>query len=521
MAQLYGPFILREFAVDGTVASGYYVKTFEPDGAYTALKSVYKDAGKVTPHPNPFQINSSGFPLNGKAYLDGAIDYKVYDGDPDADGDLVDTVPNAGDNFTAHATDLQNLILNASFETDTDSDGEPDNWTVAAHANHTCTRVTSDSSHGSASMKLEVNGSGSSFLTSAFFEVSNLDTLIGGMTIKSSHAGIHIRAQLIFHNGSQVDLNVDQIIFDSTANPSTFTAERFSSIVPGDASSSARFARLQLRINDNGQTGDVYVDNIWLKVRQQVAAGFIPSGLRISRDSGDTDHDINVTAGSVKADDGVYDLILDAETTKQMDASFAVGDDAGGAESGFSIPTEELVYIWLIGSSTTGAVDVLISNSSSSPSLPTDFDKKRRIFCWPTDSSGNLVAGLHDGIDKFYFYEVLLDVSDSTVTNLAYETGTFLCPPNGEYFFTCRLEAAGTDWWNEGFIHTKTTAATNGEAVVGAESSSQSLDELRGRGWEQVDANSQFDYMVRYAGTVNPTVSFYAQAYRDVERNLI
>ena len=54
------------------------------------------------------------------------------------------------------------------------------------------------------------------------------------------------------------------------------------------------------------------------------------SGLTLSNDAGDTDHDINIVSGEATNSAGNTILKLSAEITKQIDATFAVGDDAGG-----------------------------------------------------------------------------------------------------------------------------------------------------------------------------------------------
>ena len=57
------------------------------------------------------------------------------------------------------------------------------------------------------------------------------------------------------------------------------------------------------------------------------------AGLEISNGT-DTDHDIDIATGRCKDSTGAYDLILSSGLTKQIDAAWSAGDDAGGLDTG-------------------------------------------------------------------------------------------------------------------------------------------------------------------------------------------
>lgn len=118
------------------------------------------------------------------------------------------------------------------------------------------------------------------------------------------------------------------------------------------------------------------------------------SGLVMSQDT-DADHDVAISAGSCSDTTGAVNMILSAVLTKQIDAAWSVGDDAGGldgSESSAGTPDANTwYYVWLIKRSDTGVVDALFSESSSSPTLPTDYDYSRLIGAVLTDSSANIV----------------------------------------------------------------------------------------------------------------------------------
>ena len=142
------------------------------------------------------------------------------------------------------------------------------------------------------------------------------------------------------------------------------------------------------------------------------------SGLKMSNDA-DADHDINVTAGIARDDADTENMVLPAEITKQIDAAWAVGDDAGGLDTG-SV-AEDTYHVFEIKRTDTGVVDILISLSLTSPTMPTNYDKKVYIGSWLTDSSFNIIPGSWH-FDDFLFDNPALDVDTTLGTTAALQT---------------------------------------------------------------------------------------------------
>lgn len=109
----------------------------------------------------------------------------------------------------------------------------------------------------------------------------------------------------------------------------------------------------------------------------------------------DADHDIDISAG-VCADSTYAELITGAAITKQIDAAWAVGTNAGGLDGTESVAgtpdASTWYYIWLIKRSDTDVVDALFSESATAPTMPTSYDFKRLIGAVLTDGSSNIVA---------------------------------------------------------------------------------------------------------------------------------
>ena len=161
------------------------------------------------------------------------------------------------------------------------------------------------------------------------------------------------------------------------------------------------------------------------------ASGGLPTdfigGLQLSNDA-DGDHDVNITAGSARDDADAADIILASEITKQIDASWSVGDDAGGMDTG-SVGATLLYAVWLIRRSDTGVEDALFSLSFTSPTMPASYDEKRLIGAVKTDGSNNIIAFTHIGNYFRYTGDVIGDLGDATITHGSYETGTIPSVP--------------------------------------------------------------------------------------------
>jgi hypothetical protein len=117
-------------------------------------------------------------------------------------------------------------------------------------------------------------------------------------------------------------------------------------------------------------------------------------GLILSNNSTDPTNDIDITAGKCRSVDDTEDIVLASAITKRLDAAWAVGTNQGGLDTGSIANT--WYTVWAIKRTDTGVVDVLFSTSNTSPTMPTNYTKKRRIG-WILRAGG--------AIKPFYQYE--------------------------------------------------------------------------------------------------------------------
>lgn len=139
-----------------------------------------------------------------------------------------------------------------------------------------------------------------------------------------------------------------------------------------------------------------------------LSSGFI-YGLTLSNSSGDTTNDIDIATGVAFDSTNVKTLRLSSALTKRLDASWAVGTGNGGLDTGSIADTT--YHVWLIMRSDTGVVDALFSASESSPTMPANYDYKRRIGSIVRASSA-IRLFLQDG-DDFWWETPVQDISAS------------------------------------------------------------------------------------------------------------
>lgn len=150
-------------------------------------------------------------------------------------------------------------------------------------------------------------------------------------------------------------------------------------------------------------------------------------GLSLSNDT-DADHDIQIAAGECRDSTNTVTLSLSAALTKQIDANWAEGDDAGGFPSGLSLAADTWYHVFLIGK-TDGTVDAGFDTNDDASELlndASDYTYYRRIRSVLTDGSSNILGDLQFG-DLVLWKDPPLDlngVSPGVDTNASYTIST-------------------------------------------------------------------------------------------------
>ncbi|MDQ2079475.1 hypothetical protein RA307_04710 [Xanthobacteraceae bacterium Astr-EGSB] len=113
---------------------------------------------------------------------------------------------------------------------------------------------------------------------------------------------------------------------------------------------------------------------------QMKAMAVLPNyltGLTLSNNASDATNDIDIAPGAAADSANAATMVLAAALTKRLDAAWAVGSGSGGLDTGSIANTT--YHVWLIQRSDTGVVDALFSASATAPTMPANYDRKRRI----------------------------------------------------------------------------------------------------------------------------------------------
>lgn len=252
-----------------------------------------------------------------------------------------------------------------------------------------------------ASQQLTVNA-GTLNLPSAVIELGHAtDTTLA----RSSSGNVSIEGNVIYRAGG-----TDVTVSDGGTGVSTLTA--YAPIFGGTTSTGA------VQSGTVGTAGQVLTSNgAGALPTFQAASGGLPrsylAGLGLANNGTDANNDIDIAVGTARDSTNTYDITLASAITKQLDASWSVGTGAGGLDTGTEA-VSTWYHVFAIRRSDTGVVDVLFSTSATSPTMPTNYDAKRRIGAIYNDSSGNIVAFYQNG-DTFMRKSLIQDVF---VTNL-------------------------------------------------------------------------------------------------------
>jgi len=195
----------------------------------------------------------------------------------------------------------------------------------------------------------------------------------------------------------------------------TLTHNATSLIIPGAQNITTANGDIAIVISEGSGNWRVvsYIRANGAGVDAAIPRGYI-DGLILSNDT-DTDHDIEITAGECRDSTNAVNMRLSSAITKQIDAAWSVGDNQGGldgSESSAGTPDADTwYYVWLIKRSDTGVVDALFSESSTAPTMPTNYDYKRLIGAVRTDGSANIRQFYQD--DDWFRWQASISVLSS------------------------------------------------------------------------------------------------------------
>jgi hypothetical protein len=421
-------------------------------------KDTYSDADLTTANPNPVTLDSAG-----RADIFLSDDYKVIV--KDSSDTTIYTQDGGVNPVTSTTQGNYNLITNPSFEDDTNVDSLPDSWTVTTYSGGTSALDSADQRSGGKSMKFTSTGSGGGYMiTDSFFEVNELRSIEVRFSIKSSVVDVRNFVEVLWYDNNQSLLSATTVYDESAANPTSWTDKR-SQVAPV---SGARYAKLRMYgcHSSDSTPGSTWYDDVVVSPADisnilsttgdmlYASAAKTPSamsvgdegqilksvsgvpawsglpidsvvGLEISNNATDANNDIDIAAGSAADSTGAYTLTLSA-MTKQLDASWAAGTNAGGLFSGTKA-ADTWYHVFLIRKDSDGSIDAGFDTSTTAANIPSGYTAYRMIGSFLTDSSGNILTFYQSG-DRFVFHSQQLALN--TTASTTEQTVSVQAPPD-------------------------------------------------------------------------------------------
>jgi len=209
-------------------------KVYIYDAGTSDLATVYTSQDAGTEHTNPVILDANGeaeiwYNSNVKVVVKDSDDVQQYSFD-----NIVSTIEPT-------VSGVYNLVQTGGFETDSNSDGEPDNWTLAADTSGTIAIDATVGNHanGSNSLKFTSGGfGGGSATTTPYSEVTAGDDVQVIFRLKSSIATVkNIVTVLWYQNDAGLASSTAStaVYTDTATNPTSWTYKSFSASVPADA----------------------------------------------------------------------------------------------------------------------------------------------------------------------------------------------------------------------------------------------------------------------------------------------
>lgn len=199
----------------------------------------------------------------------------------------------------------------------------------------------------------------------------------------------------------------------------------------------------------------------------------------------DAEHDIDISSKWVELDNG---SVVNVPTlTKRIDASWAVGTNQGGLDTG-SVSPNTWYALWVIHRSDTGVTDAMFTtDASGAPSnLPTNYDDYRRIGWVLTDGSANIIGTRQIG-DDVWWLSSIHDISTNPGSGTNFTVST---PPDVLGYFRFNVQESTSSDVSTGTLY-PTWATSSWPSVAYAKAVSGGTGGGYGQVSVPVDSNSQ------------------------------
>lgn len=267
-------------------------------------------------------------------------------------------------------------------------------------------------------------------------------------------------------------------------------------------------------IADNAVT-DVKIETTAIASGRVV--GFL-SGLIVSNNSSDAEHDIDITSGVARDFADSFSMTSSSTFTKRIDATWASGTGNGGLADTVSLVADKWYHLFMITDSDGSNVDFGFDTSLTAAALLADSGRTlfRRIFSVFTDSSANIIKFLHIGDEVTW--DVLVSEWDTTSPSTSRITETIQVPLGFKLMARVTVTLAENSGGNRMVIVTDPDATDTVPSAPQAHLRVNPDDTDNDNDSAQLliptNTLSQISYRIN-AGGVNTTVKGMTQGYLD------
>lgn len=152
------------------------------------------------------------------------------------------------------------------------------------------------------------------------------------------------------------------------------------------------------------------------------------SGLTLANNSGTPNTHIDIGAGVARDTANTYTMALAATLTKRIDQNWALGASGGWLDTG-SKTNSTWYHAFIIARSDTNVVESVCSLSATSPTMPSSYDKSRRIGSVYVNASGNIDAFVQNGDDFIWNVNPTPSTSSTGLISASGTLFTLRVPP--------------------------------------------------------------------------------------------
>jgi len=232
------------------------------------------------------------------------------------------------------------------------------------------------------------------------------------------------------------------------------------------------------------------------------------NGLILSNGT-DSDHDINISIGECRDSGDNFDLALTSVMTKQLDASWAAGSNAGGLFSG-SIAVDTWYHVFLIRRNDNGYIDAGFDTDVNAANIPAGYSTYRRIGSVLTNGSANILAFTQ--LENQFIWSAEVEDYDGTIGTVAASV-TLTVPPgvNVDAEIYIQVAASGSTSIRVSNLYQADIAVTTAYNASGVDAANTNAI----RQWKRILTNTSAQIRIR-ASASSTGLAIYTNGWKEL-----